>query len=114
MVSRNVIFHEKKFPFHASQQPKPLFPIFYLPTSTCDPTLLDHIDDSTNLKPTDISNPNSTRHTSTSHPIDDSHASHGNTSPISSNIPASDQHALRRSTRQHHPPQYLSDYVCQN
>lgn len=40
MVSRNIIFHEKNFPFHYTQNPKPVFPIFYLPTDTGlhDPT----------------------------------------------------------------------------
>ena len=106
IVSRDVIFHEKYFPFHLNKR-STLFelPSFFLPTST-------EVAQQAPIPTTSTTpNPEFTRDTS-SKDMDNNNNEDVPTPHAIVLDNNNTQDASRRSTRLHHPPSYLSDYVC--
>jgi len=105
LVSRDVVFHEDVFPFHASfQSPHPQYHDLVLPLSISDYDDIDQLHSTS-------SNPDSVHHTpafaspnsDSVHPFPVS-TSNNNHAPIIS---------LRKSSRVTHKPSYLQNFHCQ-
>ena len=94
IISRDVIFHEKHFPCHHKNQVDSTYATFFLPVTTLFP------------KP-DISPQQSSY-------IDPVHSYQNTTNDIVSNENDTTNENVRRNTKVHKPPQYLSDYICNN
>lgn len=117
-VSRNVVFHETHFPFHSHTQPT-LFPSeIYLPSYSSNCDVENHtysFPSVTELPPVvsdNIESPNSFHDSvdsSNLHDLSDSISSDSQSVPV--NIPSSEI-LLRKSTRTHKPPSYLTSYKC--
>ena len=112
-VSRDVIFHEKHFPYHhnpttSSSSHKPLQ--FFLPADTQSHFFYDPFSDissSLNTSPTSILSSTSTDSSTSSNTIDYNSSNPAQSDPIAV-VP------LRVSNRVSQPPSYLKDYICSN
>lgn len=110
IISKDVIFHEKHFPYHHKQQKDSPYAIFYLPVSTL-PHILDN--NQQTFTPVTPNNDYSPQDNFYNHPKPEhSHQPVLNEIvPIDTDNPVN---TLRRSNRTHKAPVYLSDYVCNN
>lgn len=127
-VSRDIIFHEKHFPFHILTHKHSISPYsqFFLPIDTITkqkssshhqvfpspPDPFSEILQHWNATSSESSPPIDNNSVPTTTSIDSS-------PPVVSEVSSSfleesnsEQHALRRSTKSHIQPSYLQDYVC--
>jgi hypothetical protein len=95
-ISRDCIFHEQYFPFRHST---------FSASTSCLPQFSSNSDISPTVFDDCLPSPPSTSNLPSSSPLPSS-----TISIPSPNLPAATH--LRRSTRQHHPPPHLSEFVC--
>ena len=57
MISRDIVFHEKHFPFNLKQNSKPSFPIFYLSTNTIAYLDITYVTKNNNETTHNVANP---------------------------------------------------------
>lgn len=130
-ISRDVVFHEKYFPFHISSTPSLTSPFnFFLPATNQDHIFQDPFDSyptSTSTpsisitspatpsipSPLSISSPISPSSETTSIPSSSTHNTFSTTiHDLGDVLPSSPHLAPRVSSRLHQPPSWLEDYVC--
>lgn len=126
IISRDVIFHEKHYPFHHKQQKTSPYATFYLPVSTPFPTDITQ----KSFTPPMQQGPTFYRQNSHVSPTHNNSIPHrqqdtrqqDNASLHNEHISANDNTLvvdntnitanLCRSSRAHKQPEYLNDYIC--